>query len=116
MMLDELSDINVDDNDLPVEMSDNILCSQDLAQFVMTQAFASKVEEQQPRVFERKQSSNNIQKNPVKSVLKSTIQHKSTASSISFGPPKTNYDISFAPISSLKNTTVPRTIEMRDSV
>ena len=27
MMLVELSDINVDDNDLPVEMSDNILCS-----------------------------------------------------------------------------------------
>ena len=82
----------------------------------MTQAFASKVEEQQPRVFERKQPSANVQKNPVKSVLKSTIQHKSTASSISFGPPKNTHDITFAPMISNQNNMVPRSIEMRESM
>lgn len=42
-LLVESSEIKVDEQDLtPVEVSENLLCSQDLAQFVMTQAFPNK--------------------------------------------------------------------------
>lgn len=72
----DLSEIRVDEQDLtPIDMSENVLCSQDLAQLVMTQAFANvqKIESApQPTLISAKPE--------IKGVLKSsnTVGHRAT--------------------------------------
>ena len=95
-LLIDLSEIKVDEQDItPVEISENIICSQDLAQFVMTQAFAGlqKDKKETPPANKAHSStippSNPFNREAVRGVLKpaTVIHHKALVTQTIANPP-----------------------------
>jgi len=90
----DLSEIKVDEQDLtPVEMSENVLCSQDLAQLVMTQAFANFQKDKTPPATKREVSPiQAVHKPEIKSALRppNVVSHK-TSNSIGFKEQKVQH-------------------------